>query len=146
MFQRPVSGPKRKRLLRKPLVWTLVVVAVLGAGIVLLNRDDYEQAGLRFVARQIQEHKVWSATIKDTEQRVEITTTDGHRFHAEWETPSQARELNNALQEAQPAGGYAIEVSRTWFLLGPLGIFVGAVLFALLVVVVRRVRRLQKDR
>ncbi|WP_405139526.1 hypothetical protein OG589_23395 [Sphaerisporangium sp. NBC_01403] len=62
---------------------------MLVTGFALLNRDDYEQANLPFVTKQIQEHKVQSATIKD-EQRIEITTIDGRRFHAELETSSQA--------------------------------------------------------
>lgn len=87
---------RRKQLLRKPLLLAPAFAIVLVIGFVLLNRDDYEQANIPFVTRQIQEHKVQSATIRD-EQRIEITTIDGRRFHAELGTSSQAAELANAL-------------------------------------------------
>ncbi|MFF4775371.1 hypothetical protein ACFY05_21180 [Microtetraspora fusca] len=140
------ASRSKKRPLRKPLLLVLTVVSAVVAGLALFNRDDYEQADLPFITRQIQGHKVWSATVRDKEQRIEITTTDGQRFHSEWKNPGQARELVDALQEVQPAGGYTIEVSTTWLLLGPLEIFVGAVLIAVLVAVSRRARRFQKDR
>jgi hypothetical protein len=150
MTEMSAPGSKRKRLSRVPLLWpllwALLAAVVLVAGFVLLDRDDYEQADLSFVTGQIQEHKVSSATIKDEERRIEITTTDGRRFHAEWDDSGRARELNDILQEAQPADGYTIEVPSKGFLLGPLEIFAGAVLVALLVVVLRRARRLRQDR
>jgi hypothetical protein len=139
------AGSKRKRPLRVPLLWALLVALV--AGFAFLGRDDYERADLPFVARQIQEHKVSSATLKDEERRIEITTTDGRRFHAEWANSGQAREMADALLAAQPADGYTIEVpSANGYLLGPPEIFAGAVLVAVLVAVLRRTRRLRQDR
>ncbi|WP_157546360.1 hypothetical protein [Microtetraspora fusca] len=140
------ASRSRKRPLRKPVLLVLAVVIVLLAALALFNRDDYAQADLPFIAKQIQEHKVWSATVRDKEQRIEITTIDGKRFQAEWEKPDKARELTDALRKAEPKNGYTIEVSTTWILLGPFEIFVGAVLVAVLVAVSRRLRRFQKDR
>ncbi|GAA1268180.1 hypothetical protein Psi02_10110 [Planotetraspora silvatica] len=146
MTEMSAPGSKRKRLSRVALLWALLAAVVLVAGFVLLDRDDYEQADLSFVTGQIQEHKVSSATIKDAEQRVEITTTDGRRFHAEWDDSGRARELNDILQEAQPVDGYTMEVpSSNRFFLGPLEIFAAVVLLAVLVVFLRRARRLGKD-
>ncbi|WP_214413164.1 hypothetical protein [Sphaerisporangium fuscum] len=148
MTEMLASESRRKQLLRKPLLLALAFAIVLVTGFVLLNRDDYEQADLRFVTSQIQKHKVQSATIRD-EQRIEITTIDGRRFHAELETPSQAAELANALQKAQPAEGYSVSTSTTLFpvLFGPLvlGIFMVGALVAVLVAVPRRAKRFQRD-
>lgn len=145
MIEAPAPRPVWKRLLRKALLWTLTMVIVLVAGVAYLDRDEYRQSVLPFVVRQIQEHKVWSATIRDDEQRVEITTRDGRRFHAEWQDESQVRELLAALNEAQPPGGYTIEVSRTSLLLIPLVVLIGTVLATALVVVSRRSRRLRAE-
>ncbi|GAB2477486.1 hypothetical protein GCM10027187_51450 [Streptosporangium sandarakinum] len=146
MTETSASRPKKRRL-RKPLFLVLTVAIVLIAGLALFNRDDHEQADLPFIAGQIQGHKIWSATVREKEQRIEITTTDGRRFHGEWKNPGQEGEPVDALQEVQPAGGYTIEVPKTtWLLPGPLEIFAGAVLAALLVAASRRVRRFQKDR
>jgi cell division protease FtsH len=143
----PPAPVRWRRSLHKPLLWALAAIIVVVAGFAFFHRDDYEKAELPFVARQIQEHKVQSATIEDNEQRIEITTTDGQRFHARWKNPGQAQELADALQEAQPAGGYTIRVSTTLFLWDPfLMIFLGAVVVAVLVAVSRRTRRFQKDR
>ncbi|GAA4573593.1 hypothetical protein [Planotetraspora kaengkrachanensis] len=145
MTDTPASAARRKRSLRKPLLWALAAVAVLVAVFAFFPRDDSEQAGLPFVMSRIQEDEVRSATLDDGARRIEITTTDGRRFHAEWQNPGQARELTDALLEAQPVDGYTVEVQGTRFLWDPfsvslLGAVVAAVV-AVLVTVPRRARR-----
>ncbi|GAB2741569.1 ATP-dependent zinc metalloprotease FtsH [Salinifilum aidingensis] len=84
----------RKRLLRNPLLWILVVVLlVTGVSMLMDETRAYEDVSTSDALSQIRQGKVAEATIEDKEQRVRLTLKEGQEFNG-----------NNMLIAEYPAG------------------------------------------
>ena len=113
-----------KRYFRGPFVAVLVVLLVF----FFLYRyassgASYKQADTYQVISLINQHKVKSALLIDTDQTIQITTKSGQSLQASW-VGSQGTQLANSLQAAYAKGelpqGYNVQVpkgSSIWGLL-----------------------------
>src|SRR5262249_42466560 len=95
------------------------------------GNQSFDKADTSKVVQLITSGQVRSAKIVDKDQRIEVTTTDGHKFQASW-VDGQGTELQRQLQQQFDAGkltgGYNVDVPKQSLLV--------SVVFSLLPIIV----------
>ncbi len=121
-----------KRFTRGPLLWILGIVVLLLLVTTMFNSDgNFEKTDTSKIVSLIQQDKVENAKVIDKDQRIEVTTTDGHRYSSSW-LEGQGVQLTDALQKADPDGGWTVEVPKENFLVSLLLSFLPFVVLVLL--------------
>src|SRR6476646_7389856 len=76
-----------RRTVRGPITWLIVAVVVVLALLTFTSGDGgYKAVALSQIENSIQSHSIKSATLKDKEQQVQVTTTDGKKYQSSYTT------------------------------------------------------------
>src|ERR1700728_1329886 len=124
-----------KRFFRGPLLLVLLAVLVITITLGWANSgSSYQAADTGKVVQLIEQGKVKSAVLTDKNQTIQVTTTTGQQYQADFIT-GQGQQLQQLLQseydKGQLTGGYDVQIPRSSALLSILKTFVPYLIIAL---------------
>ena len=124
-----------KRIFRGPLLLVLLAVLVITITLGWANTGSGPaQADTGKVVQLIEQGKVKSAVLTDKNQTIQVTTTDGKQYQADFVT-GQGQQLQQLLQsqfdKGQLTGGYNVQIPKSSALLSILETLVPYLVIAL---------------
>src|ERR1700757_4384432 len=124
-----------KRFFRGPLLLVLLAVLVITITLGWANSgSSYQAADTGKVVQLIEQGKVKSAVLTDKNQTIQVTTTGGQQYQADF-ISGQGVQLQNLLQsqfnKGQLSGGYNVQIPKTSTLVSILETFIPYIIIAL---------------
>jgi len=125
-----------KRFFRGPLLLVLlaVLVIIITLGWANSSGGGYQQKDTSQIVQLIEQGKVKSATLTDKNQTIQVITTGGQQYQADF-ISGQGVQLQNLLQsqfnKGQLTGGYDVQIPKSSALLSIIETFVPYLIIAL---------------